>query len=498
MNMSCLDAVCRGVQSLLAVAVILLATVAANAEVASVQDEAETVPAEHLIVFMQPEASALAEQFKSETLPQLQALAQASGVAFTVIDVSQAEGVPAGVGITPLIGYQNHLGRSIYQGRYATLDRVRNFVRTSRFLPQGDELLVREKLPVWDMGNAKVATPIKVTPLELEAGASPGDGALTAERLGPIIAAADPRFAWVDRVELGRSDRLFYTDYYPYLAADGTLYVSLALYSQFHCHEPVFTLLDGSLSGPWEEAGEVFARGAKIFADEIARQLAESERGDGFDVVPSGTPVVSWEAIGLPLPPKPEGASAEALADVQLAREWMIDEAAQDARPAVQFKFPAPLDAYAGEASSVSGTLTLGEGLSLMGIRGRFVADSASVTMGEPDLDQAIHATMLEVEVYPEAFFEIDSVETEFEQPAFGVVAAAVLHGRFTMKDQTIPLSVPVSIEAFLGDDGEPRLSIDGRWQVRLLDPFGIDGPPGDAPANDTLIYTCYLVFEPA
>ncbi len=47
-------------------------------------------------------------------------------------------------------------------------------------------------------------------------------------------------------------------------------------------------------------------------------------------------------------------------------------------------------------------------------------------------------------------------------------------------------------------DDGEPRLSIDGRWQVRLLDPFGIDGPPGDAPANDTLIYTCYLVFEPA
>ncbi|MEO0514812.1 MAG: YceI family protein [Planctomycetota bacterium] len=472
--------------------------VTTHAENASAEVSTSAVPAEQLMVFVQPEASALAERFTAETLPELESLARESGVALVLVDVSEAAGVPEGVGITPLIAYQNHLGRSLYQGRYATLDRVRNFIRTSRFLPQGDEMLVRESLPVWDMGNAKVATPIKVTPLELEAGASPGDGALTVERLGRIIAEAGERFAWRDRVELGRSDRLFYTDYYPYLAADGTLYVSLALFSQFHCHEPVFTLMDGSLSGPWEDAAEVFARGATIFADEIARQLNESELGDGFDVVPSGTPVVSWEAVGFPLPPKPEGASAEALANVQLAREWMIDEAAQELRPAVQFKFPAPLDAYAGEASSVTGTLTLGEGLSLEGMRGRFAADPASVTMGESDLDQAIHATMLEVEAYPEAFFEINEVETDFGQPAFGVVAAAVLRGQFTMKGVLIPLTVPVSVEAFLGDDGEPRLSIDGRWEVRLLDPFGIEGPPGDAPANDTLIYTCHLVFEPA
>lgn len=460
--------------------------------------DASAPPAEQMIVFVQPDASALAERFEAEQLPELKQLAERSGVSLVVIDLAQAPGVPAGVGITPLIAYQNHLGRSIYQGRYATLDRVRNFIRTSRFLPQGDEPLVRENLPVWDLGNAKVATPIKVTPLAFEAGASPGEGDLTAERLGPAIAAGDERFLWNDRVELGRSDRLFYTDYYPYLAADGRLYVSLALFSQFHCHEPVFTLTDGSLNGPFEDAAEVFARGAKILGDEIARQLQESALGDGFDVVSSETSAVSWEALGLVLPPKPEGASAEALADVQLAREWMIDEVAQEIRPAVQFKFPAPLDAYAGEASSVSGILTLGEGLSIEGMRGRFAADPSSVTMGEVDLDQAIHATMLEVEAFPEAFFEIESVETEFDQPAFGMVAAAVMRGEFTMKGVTIPLTVPVSIEAFLGDDGEPRLSIDGRWEVRLLDPFGIDGPPGDAPTNDTLIYTCHLVFEPA
>jgi len=470
----------------------------AVAEAQASVEEASAVPAEQMIIFVQPEASTLAERFEAEQLPELKKLAAAADVALSVVDVSEAAGVPAGVGITPLIAYQNHLGRSVYQGRYATLDRVRNFMRTSRFLPQGEEKLVRENLPVWNLGRAQVATPIKITAIKTEEGGYLRTSHDFDPAIRVAIASADERFAWADRVELGRSDRLFYTDYYPFLAADGTLYVGLALFSQFHCHEPVFTLMDGSLNGTWENADEVFARGAIILADEIARQLDESDLGDGFDVVPSDKSMVSWKALGLPLPPKPEGASAEALANVQLAREWMIDGAAQELRPAVQFKFPAPLDAYAGEASSVSGSLTLGEGLSLMGMRGRFVADPASVTMGETDLDQAIHSTMLEVDAYPEAFFEIESVETEFDQPAFGVVAAAVLRGRFTMKDQTIPLSVPVSVEAFLGDDGEPRLSIDGRWEVRLLAPFGIDGPPGDAPANDTLIYTCHLVFEPA
>ncbi|MEM1107242.1 MAG: YceI family protein [Planctomycetota bacterium] len=467
----------------------------------AVNEAAAEPPAEQLIVFVQPGASLLAERFSDETLPELEALAESSGAELTVIDIGQsAEGkrVPGGVGITPLIAFQNHLGRSIYQGRYETLDRVRNFIRTSRFLPQGDEPLVRKELPVWNLGSAKVATPIKITDLVLEDGAS-GDGIdVSAEALADAIGGADPRFNWADRVELGRSDRLFYTDYYPYLAADGTLYVGLALFSQFHCHDPVFTLTDGSLNGPATDADEVFARGAKIFADEIARQLKESDLGDGFDVLPEVTKTVSWEDVGLPLPPKPEGASAEALANVELVQEWTIDEAAQAFRPAVQFKFPAPLDAYSGEASSVFGTLTLGEGLSLEGSRGRFAADPASVTMGESELDSAIHATMLEVESFPESYFELERVETEFAQPAFGTVAAAVLHGSFTMKGVSIPLSVPASVEAFLGDDGKPRLSIDGRWEVRLLDPFGIDGPPGDAPANDTLIYTCHLVFEPA
>ncbi|MEM6458377.1 MAG: YceI family protein [Planctomycetota bacterium] len=465
---------------------------------ASPRASAEAVPAEQLVVFVQPDASPLAERFTAETLPELDALAADAGVSLRVIDLDEAGGAPEGVGLTPLIAFQNHRGRSIYQGRYATLDRVRNFIRTSRFLPQGDEPLVREGLPVWDRGRASVGTPIKITPLTGSVETVRYSQKKFAATARAAIAGADDRFVTRDRVELGRSDRLFYTDYHPYLAADGTLFLSLGLFSQFHCHEPVFTLTDGSLSGPFTDAAAVFAQGARILNDEIARQLDASELGDGFDPLSESLPVASWESVGLPLPPAPEGASAEDLAGVELVRKWVIDEAAQDRRPAVQFTFPAPLDAYAGEATTVFGDLTLGEGLSLAGMSGTFHADPASVTMGEPDLDAAIAATMLEVASYPESFFVVERVETEFAEPAFGQVAAAVLHGTFTMKGRSIPLSVPVSVEAFLGEDGKPRLSIDGRWALRLLEPFGIDGPPGEAPANDTLVFTCHLVFAPA
>lgn len=462
---------------------------------ASADDAAR--PAESLMVFVQPGVSPIAERFAAETLPELEALAESMGVAFELVDVTAEGAAPECVGITPLIAYQNHLGRSIYQGRYTTTDRVRNFVRTSRFLPQGEEPLVREAIPVHEMGSARVATPIKITPLE---GELPGgfDAEGFQREMRNAIADADAGYVMQDRVELGRSDRLFYTDFYPYRSAEGELYLGVAVYSQFHCHEPVFTKMDGSLHGPWDERAAVFAEGYRTMTAAIETLLKASEVGDGFDVLSTGTRVASWDALGLALPAKPEGASAEALANVELVQGWVVDEAAQDRRAAVQFAFPAPLDSYAGEASSVSGDLTLGEAMSIRGMRGTIVADPASVTMGESDLDDAIHNSMLEVSVYPESTFVIGSVESEFDRPRFGEVTAAVMTGTFTMRGRSIPLTVPVSLEAFVADDGTPRLAMDGRWSIRLKAPFKIEGPAGDPPTNDTLMFSCYIVFMPA
>ena len=106
---------------------------------------------EQLIVFVQPDASEVEKAFRERRLPEIRKLAEAMGVSVHVVDARK--GSPAEVGITPLIVYQNHRGRSIYQGRTNTPQRIRNFIRTSRFVPQEKEPNRREDIPILQEGR---------------------------------------------------------------------------------------------------------------------------------------------------------------------------------------------------------------------------------------------------------------------------------------------------------------------------------------------------------
>jgi len=72
--------------------------------------------------------SELAREFQTQHLPAIAALAREMSVDFKVVDLSEQG--PLEIGITPLVVLQN------FRGRYATIDRIRNFVRTSRVMPQ--------------------------------------------------------------------------------------------------------------------------------------------------------------------------------------------------------------------------------------------------------------------------------------------------------------------------------------------------------------------------
>ena len=51
-------------------------------------------------------------------------------------------------------------------------------------------------------------------------------------------------------VDLDRADRGFYMDFYPWLSKDGTLFLTVAVFSQFYCHAPVF---QEKIIGPWKD-----------------------------------------------------------------------------------------------------------------------------------------------------------------------------------------------------------------------------------------------------
>ncbi len=450
---------------------------------------------QQLIVFVQPEFSDLAREFQAHDLARLEALAGEMGLIFQVVNV--AEGVPAEVTLTPLVVYQNYRGRSIYQGRYRTPQRLRSFIYTARVLPQEDRSLEFRQTDIMRLERVKVALPVKITDL---AGMTPdGFNAVGFDRqMRDAITKGMKRSLRLARETLGRGDRKFYLEFYPFVSEEGVLYLGMAIFSQFHCHEPVFSRTEDPVSGPWCDRAAVFAQAAAVLEEEVVKLIGGSELGDGFDPVSSQTPVVPWERMGLDLPSVPMEVDLVDLPDIQLSAHWGVDRAPQVMQPPVQFQFPAPLQMYWGQARKLTGTITFTEDLLIAKASGRFVVEVASITMGEPDLDEQIHVSMLKSAKYPTSHFVFDAIRSEKVVLVIGEIISVTLVGTFEMKGVSIPLEVPASLEVFLDDAGKPRLSIDGRWQIRLRKPFDLAGPEGPEPANDTLVYRCHIVLQTA
>jgi len=453
---------------------------------------------EQLVVFVSDApGSAVHSAFVDQVLPEVRKLMDEMGVEVVVIDVSE-KGAPEGITLTPQLVYQNHRGRFPYLGRFTTLERLKNHVRTARFGGAAKDIKSPSAvMPRVELGRATVGMPIKITSL---AGTQPegfGDGTAFVGQANAAIYEGLIGKLPKSTVTGVEADRLFYVDFYPYRSGDGQLFVSTALFSQFHCHEPVYTSAS-PVSGAYENAAQVFEEAAKQLRAEINRQLKNPEKGDGFAPIASDTPVVTYEALGLPLPPKPERGGAD-VTDATLSQEWTVDVDALNRGPMIQFRFPEPIVGYSGEATSLQGSVTLSPDLALPSATGTFTVPVDSVTMGERDLDAHIHSGILNAEAHPESTFKLERIETDTSTLAFGQVIPAVLKGTFTLKGIAIPLSVATSIEAYVAEDGKPRLSIQGTWGVKLNDPFNIrDQPPGPQDAATQLKFTCNILLKPA
>ena len=453
------------------------------------------VPAEaQLIAFVSSKDAAVTATWKTEQLPFLKQLADEQGSSLRVIDIAEL-GAPPEVGITPLLVFQDHRGRSIYQGRSSNQTRMTNFLRTSRAIGQSDKPWTRQNIPVWQCERAKIAAPIKVTPL---AGNLPADHdaeTFEAETKQAIIAGLE-RFKLVEEVQFGRADRTFYFDFYPYRDESDQFFVSVALFSQFHCKEAIFTG-EESFSGSWAKRAEVLARAAQELETAMVRLMQESKIGDAFDCVPSTTKTVNWKALELSLPSAPTGLQTVA-STLQLAEKWRVAEATENAAPRVLFHFPSPLDGTAGEVGEVTGTLQLGEGATIKGAHGQVVVEVESITLGFEDLDQVVKSVvMLDANNHPQASFTFVKVLSQEGPLEFGRQTRTLIAGTFEMKGKAKPIEVSALWEPIVNGKGEPRLLIDGAFSIRLLEPFGIKGPDGPSPQRDTLLFHIALELVP-
>ncbi|MFQ5654015.1 MAG: YceI family protein [Planctomycetota bacterium] len=437
-----------------------------------------------LLVFLQGEASPVDRSFHENVLPGLREAADSLGIGLHIVDARR--GAPEEVAITPLLVYQNFRGRSIYQGRSNTLERMRNFLRTARLVPQGAGALRRRDALVVDMGRARLAAPVKITPI---AGERPPDHDEDRfrERALAALRRGLERFRRVEELELRRTDRSFYLDLYPHRSAAGRLSVSVAVFSQFHCEKPVFEQGGEALQGPWEERWQIFERAGSLLEKEVMRAVADPAGGDGFQPIPREAPARSWEELGYPLP-APAASASRAAVDLPLPLHWRIDEGERGAPPRVQFRFAPPLDSYTGEARSLRGELHLGDGGALEGARGWAAVEARSVTTGEPDLDTIVHGSMvLRAAEHPRARFSFERVASEGKL-SYGETTQASLEGIFTLRGRSVPVMVRGQLQPIVDERKAPRLLFSGSFSLRLEKPFGILGPDGPMPASDTLL----------
>ncbi len=449
-----------------------------------------------LVVFTQPGASKVAAHFDDNALEPIREAAAALEVPVHVVDARG--GVPAEVKLTPLLVYQNHRGRSVYQGRYATVERVATFLRTGRYHPQQPVDLVRQNTPIWQRGRMKIATPIKIAALT---GTLPEghDPERFTQRARAAVLQGFEKLTDAEEVRLGRADRLYYLDFYPWRSEDGALYLSVRLYSQFHCEEPVFTLPGEKLNDRWEKHEELFTRAALVLEQAMRDDMARSTIGDGFDPVPAEVATISWEALGLELPAAPEKTVQVPDGTGALAREWRVVPASPTEPAMIQYHFAPPLESYTGEVVGMRGELRLGADGALAETRGRFIAETASVRTGVEDLDTIIKSGfVLAVDDYPESTFTLERLETDGTTVRFGESVTGTMYGTFTLKEHSIPLEARTVLEPTVTVDGAPRLSLRASFTLRI-DTFGLDGPDGaPEPARSTVLVDVRALLEPA
>lgn len=446
---------------------------------------------DQLIIFFDKTQPILTEEDKNA----FKVLAQKANITLQYEDVST--GAPKEITYTPMILFQNHLGRSFYYGRYKNTSRLQNFIRTSRLAHQQQTENIKKDKLVWLNERAMVTASIKVTELKGTLPKKYSEEYFQKEMKNAIVSGMTT-FLLQSEVAYQRTTRSFYADFHPYIDKKKNLSIGVAIFSQYNCVKPVFKQFKPALiSGKWKNRAALFAQAGQQAEQLILEQIQSSELGDALRTVANSTPTVTWKSMGLVLPAPPKRqAIVEGAGDSPIPFNWTIAPTKNSNEPLVIFSFLPPVDSYAGEVKALNGTLQFDKG-QLTAMNGSFTVQIADVTMGAEDFDYEVQNKMLNKNSFPTATFTFERVKAPNQQLQLGDVHDIMAFGNFKMLGKTIPLKVPASLETYYNTNGELRLRVNASFELPLYESFGVEGPDGPSPAKDTLQFFMKFYLEP-
>lgn len=197
-------------------------------------------------------------------------------------------------------------------------------------------------------------------------------------------------------------------------------------------------------------------------------------------------------------PVEPPPVAAPAAAESERVLRFAVKARAE--KPLVSFTFPEPLNDYKGEAKVVRGAFTIAESMAANSLRGFVEVETASVTLGEPEIDANAHSAMfMNVEKYPVSRFEITGIDGGEGVSLLNAEKAEIrMRGDFSLKGHTVGIVVPTTLtvrRAEYGGVGEIVLS--ASWEINILKPFEIPGP-STGEAAERVVFKAEFELVPA
>ncbi|MCB0589195.1 MAG: YceI family protein, partial [Phaeodactylibacter sp.] len=419
------------------------------------------------------------EMLSMELEKKLKALARNSQVNFIELDASQ--GVPACITATPALLFQSPQGRTLFGGKVTEWAAVENFIRAARSRAVPPAAATIGPILVRRQGRQAIGFQLKWTDWQGKMLPSDWQAAFLPALENSLSASTEEAASFFP------TDRRFFLDVHPYAQGD-SIFLSLALFSQFDCIQPVFDNFGKPLTGVLAEKDALLIQAAEIFAQAVQERLADTPAGDALFPLPDNTPNADFEALELRIPSREETETQpmQAVPSACLSGHWRRPKALREGQPLLQFNFPSPLERYAGEVRQLNGNLDYDKGQ----LSGEFVATLNSLTMGMAELDAKVLKQYLKVRRYATAVFSFQEQAVDLQ---WGQNNTARISGNFHFLGEEIPLLVDAKLQP-LSADG--RIVVRVRFELDIARPFGLSGPDGPAAARERLQFSLQFQME--
>lgn len=434
-----------------------------------------------VVVFYQDTTENFADgDFLKNYYPKLVSYASENDIELELRNVEN--GAPEGLVNTPSIHYYGNEKHTVFKGRYTEVQRMQSWITVSSIAPIKNKPFTVENafLGVLTNGNT-YAFPIKVIPHFDES--SSKKSFVSSDQITNAFqdnfSNDESTFEYQNEITLPYQNRKYYLDFYPYVT-NKKMYVTVKVFSEFHCKIPVFETKVPLESGikKWKE---LVVESKKLAMLKVKKLIESGINGDAHTAFSAkGYPVLLAKDFGLVDEKEAFGRKFE-----PLSNDWEFDS--ENGEGKLQFLVPNTI--YTGEIEQFKITLELDE------MHGNARAKLKSLNTGDVGLDYSIMDRILAEKysmsslVFKEALLKPDT-----EIDAWDSYNYTMLCG-FTFAGKTVEETVDLVLTPIYNEkENKTELFCYAHFSILMMRQFGIESGVGDSEEEDTVEF--YLNFK--